>query len=290
MPGLQRRVRDLVSREALHHVRYIPRIATRVENWPEFLMTYMRLSERTGVYTLRPDGLRIRTAAGVDASTVAVVFIKEDYGTDLPGGVIVDIGANIGAFSLLAARNPTATVYAYEPVRTTFELLEQNIALNGIGDRVHPFNLGVTARREERGIAIDPNGSPFNSLYGPAAETVRCVGLDDILADNAIETCDLLKLDCEGAEFEILYGASAATLSRIQRICLEYHEQPAEGFRANDLVGYLGAHGFRLQSRFDPTEPSATLWLDRAPESEAPARGRRSRFRRAEAPADSTAR
>ena len=88
-------------------------------------------------------------------------------------------------------------------LQSTPEFFLHYLALNGLGGRVSAFNLGVTGCREERTIAIAADGSPFSTLYGPAAETVQCVGLDDVFADNAIASCDLLKLDCEGAELEM---------------------------------------------------------------------------------------
>jgi FkbM family methyltransferase len=266
MPGLQRRTADLLSREAVRHLRYVPRIVARVRPWPAFLRTYMRLAEAPATYRLKRGGMRIRVRSGVDVSTIAVIFIKEDYGPRVEGEVVVDIGANIGVFALFAAAEPGTRVYAYEPVAATYAQLRESVELNGLEERVRTFNLAVTATVERRAIALNPSGSPFHSLYG-GGETadIECVGLDRVFRDNDIERCDLLKLDCEGAEFEVLYGASEATLERVARICVEYHEQPAvdSRFRRDALLEHLNGRGFRV-TRDRPGEPgNGTIWLDR---------------------------
>jgi FkbM family methyltransferase len=267
MPGLQRRVSDLLSGEALRHARYIPRIIARVRNWPQFLMTYMRLSDRAAIYHLRRGDTRIIARSGVDVSTIAVIFIKEDYGPDVEGEVIVDVGANIGVFALFAAADSAARIYAYEPVGTTYGQLRHNVELNDLAGRVKTFNLGVTGRSERRAIHVSPHGSPFSSLYGgdgAATEEIDCVGLEAVFTENGIDRCDLLKLDCEGAEFEILYGAPDNVLNRVRRICVEYHEQADHpDFRGSALVEHLARHGFRLTDAVRDQGSCGTLWLAR---------------------------
>jgi FkbM family methyltransferase len=268
MPGLERRIGDLLSAEALQHARYIPRIAARVRNWPRFLLTYMRLSERPATYRLRRGDTRIVARSGVDVSTIAVIFIKEDYGATIGGGTVVDIGANIGVFSLFAASEPGTRVFAYEPVRATYGQLRENVELNGLQGLVKTFNLGVTGASERREIHVSPHGSPFSSLYGAGGdqtEEISCVGLDRVFADNGIERCDLLKLDCEGAEFEILFGAPDDVLTRVGRICVEYHEQAEQPrFRRDALIDHLAARGFRVTHEARDRPHSGTLWLARA--------------------------
>ena len=266
MPGLQRRVSDLLSGDAVRTVRYIPRIVARVRNWPQFLITYMRLSERPVVYRLRRGDTRILARSGVDVSTIAVIFIKEDYGPSVDGAVVVDVGANIGVFALFAAAEPGARVFAYEPVAATYGQLRQNVELNGLEGRVTTFNLGVTGRSERRAIHVSPHGSPFSTLYGGdgATEEIECVGLEEVFERNGIERCDLLKLDCEGAEFEILYGAPEEVLDRVRRVCVEYHEQAGHpDFHREALVDHLRGRGFHITGEVRDQDNCGTLWLAR---------------------------
>jgi FkbM family methyltransferase len=245
---LRRSPANVLSVEALRHVRYIPRIVRRVRPWPRFLLTYMRLLNDPADYTI--DGLRFH-ATPVDVSTLAVVLIKDDYGASAPTGTVVDIGAHIGAYAIRAGR--TATVHAYEPAPATYRQLEANVARNGA--RVHTHQLGVAGASGTRHMALSPHGSPFNTIYGSEGTPVECVTLDGILGE--LERCDTLKIDCEGAEFEILAGCSL--LHKVQEIWLEYHEGP--GRRLDDLFASL--HDFDVESWVRSDPQCGTLHLRR---------------------------
>jgi len=74
------------------------------------------------------NGLKIQLSNHPhDLITVFVVFVKKDYGDVLKNNIVVDIGANIGAFSLLAAKMGAKKVFAYEPNQVAFEVLQNNI-------------------------------------------------------------------------------------------------------------------------------------------------------------------
>ena len=69
--------------------------------------------------------------------------------------------------------------------------------------------------------------------------------LERIFLDNHVENCQLLKLDCEGAEYEILFDTSREILNRIQNISMEYHQVPE--YTISDLTKYLKDIGFDVR-------------------------------------------
>jgi FkbM family methyltransferase len=264
-----RSLRELLSLEAIQHLRYVPRIVGRVRNWPAFLATYVRLSNRVTDYRMRTGHMLIKTTAPVDTSTIAVVFIKEDYGKVPANATVVDVGANIGVFALYAAASVGTRVFAYEPVDSTFAQLQANIAANGLENRITAYKMGVTGAREQRLITVGAECSPFSSIYSEGnnsdQQEIECLSLRDVFADNGIEHCDVLKLDCEGAEYEILYNAPDDVLGRVGRLCLEYHDQPGRpDFTGAALVRHLQKHGFRRTTPFDPARPWDTVVFERA--------------------------
>jgi FkbM family methyltransferase len=119
-------------------------------------------------------------------------------------GLIVDIGANAGAFTLLAARrNPDATVFAFEPQAKVLEILRENLQTNGLG-RVRSFSDPVTG--DGRAVCFGesqerPGSSGIHYREGNRALRPS-VTLDVVPWRNASSA--FLKLDCEGAEGEIL--------------------------------------------------------------------------------------
>src|SRR5947209_11101279 len=119
--NIRRGVRSLLTPRALKPVRYIPRIILRIRNWPIFMATYAGLRNHATVYRMR-GGTTITILSAVDSATVMGSFIREDYGRIADERTVIDIGANIGVFSLFAATTGSVErVFAYEPIPASFE-------------------------------------------------------------------------------------------------------------------------------------------------------------------------
>jgi FkbM family methyltransferase len=132
-----------------------------------------------------------------------------------PGSTVLDVGANSGLFSLLAARcDPTVTVHAVEPVARVFSVLESNVALNGLGnvtchraacsDRAGPATLHVPDGEPVPVMASLLWGWPETAATG---EPVECTTVDALVATAGIERVDVVKIDAEGSEDAVLRGA-----------------------------------------------------------------------------------
>lgn len=133
--------------------------------------------------------------------------------------VVVDIGANVGVFSLFAAQT-ARTVYALEPSSSNFELLRSDTA--GIRNIV-PLNLACGAQDGQASLDISSNPVSFSLATNPSRshhEVVDVISLATLLQRYKIERCDFLKLDCEGSEFEIILDSDSALLRRIPRIVM----------------------------------------------------------------------
>ncbi len=152
--------------------------------------------------------------------------IERDYdldGLDLkPGDVVLDIGAHKGIVSCyLAKRYPGVVIRAYEPNHENYKVLCENIVLNGadVISTVSDFEVAVT--KDGRSVALNVDSS--NSGSGTLAEgdLIKSFTLADVFEnDNKIA---LLKIDCEGAEFEILQ-ANPDLLDRVDHIRGEFHK------------------------------------------------------------------
>ena len=168
----------------------------------------------------------------MNVSTIAVVFIKE-LRTDRARRDGRRHRRQHRASSPCTPRPRRARASSRtEPVDATYRQLSGDVRVDSLQDRITAYNLGVTGTRERRAITISAEGSPFSSLFGDGRGTqeIECVGLEDVFEENGIEHCDVLKLDCEGAEFEILDApehilepsaggcASSTTTSRVGTI------------------------------------------------------------------------
>ncbi|MFH1446736.1 MAG: FkbM family methyltransferase, partial [Chloroflexota bacterium] len=177
------------------------------------------------------------------------------YGTAIENGWrVVDIGAGTGDFTLYAALDhPDTLVYAYEPFPESFAMLEENIRNNHI-ENVKIFAEAVWS--EPGQLTLDfSDGEPLQaptqgSEMADELKAGQCrvpaLALEKVLEQNNLIHLDLLKLDCEGAEFEILSEKSAKTLKRIERIIMEYHDG-YQGHHHRELVEFLCEQGFKVR-------------------------------------------
>jgi FkbM family methyltransferase len=161
-------------------------------------------------------------------------------------GTVVDIGAHAGIFAARVA--PFARrVVSFEPSPATLLLLRANVA--GLPN-VTVVPKAVTDRRGSGVIHVLPEPSG-NTLYPARPEpdatrvTVDCLSLADAFAAYGVDRCDLLKLDCEGAEYPIVLGAPADIWSRVERVAMEFHrvEGAPPDWCADGIAARLSACG-----------------------------------------------
>jgi len=176
-----------------------------------------------------------------------------------PGAVVVDIGANVGVFSVWAAHRLSAgRIVAVEPAAEAARFLLANLERNRVsGVSVLQAAVGgrsgdATLHRRGAGALTTLFERDFyGSRFHPAA-TVRVVTLDDLFALFGIGRCDLLKIDAEGAEYDILLAARPETLAKVRHIAIEYHVGLNE-HRPEELESSLEQHGFAVM-RFPPLD------------------------------------
>jgi FkbM family methyltransferase len=144
------------------------------------------------------------------------------------GDVVVDIGANVGIVSIyLAKRFPNAIIYAYEAHPNTYENLIKNIKINNVKN-IFAHNLAVYSKDNETlDITLDiintGSSSCFKNGEGQITETIPTISLDTIITNNNISNIRYLKIDCEGAEFDILEGSKLIHEIEVQDIGIEIH-------------------------------------------------------------------
>jgi FkbM family methyltransferase len=230
------------------------RLRRAVRNWPRVLLDHIHLTKADYVCYLR-NGATFNVRGGTDDRHVIFeLFIDQIYPVQVrAGSVFIDIGAHIGCFTVWAA-SQGAHVYAYEPFPSNFTALQRNLARNQLKD-VYVFNVAVAGTRQTRKLFLPNNkmDSGRYSLYpGRGTETidVESVTLDEVLSANRLEHVDLLKIDCQGAEYEILYEANPQTLARISAIVVECEYFEGEEKRSADgIAKYLEGTGFVVSSK-----------------------------------------
>lgn len=135
---------------------------------------------------------------------------------------LIDVGANIGYYSLIAARlNPQVQCYAFEPMPGALVYLKKNIELNGLGDKIEPLGMAVaeTEGEVELFVTRNPKALHLEHHLGGSSSTARAKdehsqsvtvpmqSLDSFVADREITRVDIMKLDTEATEDKVLAGA-----------------------------------------------------------------------------------
>ncbi len=189
-----------------------------------------------------------------------------------PNWIVLDIGAHIGFYTLLAARlidRDLGHIYAFEPNPGTFEILTHHIKINGLA-HVTAYNMaiGTSVGRIEFFLGPSRNTGmasmfPRETRYGKT--TTRVTTLDRFVNTNNLRSINLIKMDVEGAEFEILEGSRNILALYLPHLVLEVNAimLKRSGHRPRDLVLLLRDYGYTL---FRIDRPGAKITLN---ESEA---------------------
>ena len=139
------------------------------------------------------------------------------------GRDFIDIGANIGMFSIFASTLGASKVIAIEPVSTTVKILKDNIKQSNLNNIFVVQGLVSSINGESKEIGLEDK-SGHNSVYSSSdkTETIGTVTLKSLL--NLVDGKNIfLKIDCEGSEYDVLLNADPRNMARIEAIAIEIH-------------------------------------------------------------------
>lgn len=215
------------ARPRLAKLGYYLRACAALLQGPANLAALARVASGAPGQLRLPHDIRLTVLRPLDVLVTAETILDDHYRLHaLPTARrIVDVGAGTGDFAIFAARLfPDAAIVCFEPDARYAEVLGDNVQRNGCRN--------VTAHAVALG-------------YAPPARR---------LADFVDGDVDLLKIDCEGAELDVLAGLGPPMLARVRRIVLEYHAMfvPEQDRK---LVAFLEPAGFRCRIQPDRWEP-----------------------------------
>ena len=207
------------------------------------------------------DGLRVLVKTAEELFILTEIYLEGIYNL-VPGDsrslLVLDVGMNVGLASLFfASRYPDALVVGFEPVADTFRMAQANFALNPeIAQRIQSHNQGLGAQTESTtftypakykgsagAMGVQEQYKSERELKTEAVEIVKASETIGRLAAEHPDRQKIAKIDCEGAEFEILRDLdSADQLRQLDVVVMEWHHDL--GGKPQELAALLQRHGF----------------------------------------------
>lgn len=237
------------------------RLWRHIDNPGEYLLHKKDRQHRDFQFTTKPLPITFRVPNSLYL-VFKEIFMTDVYEIDtlvqqLPASpVIIDIGANVGFFGIqLLSKMDAATIYAYEPMPANVQMLRETMDRNPrLAHCLHLHQRAVTgnpldhielfAEAEESSQVVASVISGFNN-NNTNRLTVPAITLSDIIQQHDLPRIDLLKMDCEGSEYDILYNTDPALIQRITRMTIEVHDLDTEQNNVGYFADYLQQLGYQ---------------------------------------------
>ncbi|MGH8101032.1 MAG: FkbM family methyltransferase [Chthoniobacterales bacterium] len=233
-------------------------IVRLIENWPAaWTMRINRSGEGLRLLRFR-SGLNLVCRGGTrDWDVIHELVFAKSYERALrhlsllhAETTVIDLGGNIGLFSLLAAqRVPSATIEVFEPGPPNLRILEMNLLANPqMGKRIHVHREAVAGKSRVAKWFFDLDNPGGSSLFG-TGETgtdVKIRSLSDVVRQFA-GRIDLIKIDIEGAEYEIIEQTPAEIWQLIPALSLELHNDPKQRMSNGEFLDRMIEFGYRVE-------------------------------------------
>jgi FkbM family methyltransferase len=180
--------------------------------------------------------------------TYEVARVRAFANAVTPGAVVYDVGANVGIYSLLASlrAGPSGKVYAFEPLERNLLYLRRHLTLNHVENCVI-LERAVCNREGTRPFSVAAWSSSMAHLAPDGEALIRSTSLDScVYGEERLRPPDILKIDVEGAELEVLEGATRTLTEFRPTIFLEIHGTQLHA----DCRAFLLAKGYSTEEAY----------------------------------------
>jgi FkbM family methyltransferase len=263
-----------VSRSPSLAARRARQTLTSFENGPRLLwdLASRRAPWADDQLTFRLPGGGVVLCPNLPGARVPVyeIFAEDAYRLDelfegLQAPTVLDIGGHIGCFALAAARrDPGARVHTYEASPSTAAWLSRNVEANGLDDRITAHNVAVAGHHGTIEFADNDGGSSLNGLTAPVGSThlveVSSITVSEANADAGGQV-DVVKIDTEGAEYDMVLASDPAAWQTVERVVLEYHD--VRGHDWSELDTFFASCGLDVTALEAASGRQGTVWLSR---------------------------
>src|SRR5258706_7399098 len=231
-----------------------------IKNPGVYLRSKIASSQPPLSFVTRPNPIAINVPANLflvfKEIFMSDVYDMDDLLTHLPENpTVVDIGANAGYFDfILLSKIDKARIYAYEPMPANVALFRHTIEMNNLGNHIALLPMAVTGTPQSHlDLFVEDAGrntvvaSVFDGFNDSNTQkiSVPCIPLSDIIEGNNLKKIDVLKIDCEGSEFDIIYNTPVELIKRADLITVEVHDMDADKNNITYFNFYLQSIGYQ---------------------------------------------
>jgi FkbM family methyltransferase len=162
---------------------------------------------------------------GISNGDLFNIFYEKDYDfLPVKDRVVIDIGANIADSSIYFAMSGAKKVIALEPFPKNFEIAQKNITLNGFTDKIELLNAGCCGgQSKDMVLDASANGVGCQTMQSSLGSNIHFYTLRELIDKYNIDSPAVLKLDCEGCEYDIILSNGKTVLDKFSHIQVEYH-------------------------------------------------------------------
>jgi FkbM family methyltransferase len=272
------------AERAAYQAKRVVQTPRTFANWPTLLGRMLGERVHRGGATLEfttRSGLRL-SCPNVPGARLPMYeqFADDCYRRDWVVGTehplcVLDVGSHVGAFATnVASAGGHVRVECYEPSPESARFLRENVARNGLDDRVRVHELALAAEVGTALLDDNRSGSVHNGLV---RDDHRLVAGDDTWGDRGVvnvatttfdkaladapEPFTVVKMDCEGGEYELVYASARENWASVRRVVMEYHPVPGQSWDA--LRAWLAEAGLHVVRHTSDSPGLGTAWLER---------------------------
>lgn len=245
-------------KEKIRNIRNFYSVVLKFENWWIYYLDYFNLTGKSSIiFKLNNGRIFYGLPHQMDAIIINEIWgIKNSY-IEYPlsiglNDIVVDIGAHKGYFTIYASHKASqGKIFAFEPFPSNYGLLKKNLKINNCKN-VECYQLGIGRAKAKEQLYLGTNMGQGNSIlknqynnFGKCKIIdISVIRLQDIFTYCKIDHIDFLKMDIEGAEYDIFTHTSSRIFSKIKFISMEYHN--VNNMNAEILIKILKRSKFEV--------------------------------------------
>ncbi len=233
-------------------IKTLFKLIKTVKNYPIYILDFLGFKNGKVITYKLYNGLRYQVRGGTtDRFIINEIWLHKTYtpyGFEIKeNDIVIDVGAHIGIFTIFAAHcAKNGKIYAFEPVKENFQLMKKNLSLNR-KKNVFAFNRAVSNSEGNVNLYVSKERNRGQNSFIKLADNYETRIVDKMNFKKIIKTLprvDFLKMDCEGAEYDILFSLSKNEMKKIKKISMEYHNYALRN--GEEIARFLKDNNFNV--------------------------------------------